>query len=1134
MRSSKYLVNKLKNNLILNNFKYLINVIFTIIFMISFISVYNKNIKIYFSEINLIIKGNNEQNILSEEFSLEPDQVFVNGVLNNSCKKTCFLNNELNNIVIIFEKKIESCKNLFKSLDNLIEVDLSNFDTSKVTNMDCMFDNCPNLKKITFGNINTSLVENMNNMFHKCESLTTIDLSNFDTSSVTEMVQTFSRCKSLKFIDASKFNTSKVKSMFDIFAYCEELLAVNVSSFDVSNAKILQGIFYNSTKLKYLDLSNFNFPFVDNTGLMFDYCRDLIYLNLYSYELEESNIGIIAFDHSNTKYCFKYLNYQYYEFDNNRILNCSDICFKPNIKVELISNTCIESCNETSSKYEFFNICFDECPDGTYVSTFNEYLCLDKAPEGYYLDLNENIYKKCYDICKKCNYGGNQYDNNCTECKYDLILLNEPINSNCYNKCEYYYYFNESYNNYRCTEINKCPEKYKLIKQKNKCINQCKSDNIYKYEYNISCYEKCPNDTIYENNNFCFLKINYISQEEFFERIQDIIKNNYNISNLTEIEDLTLHNKEKIYTITSTYNQKNNIYINSTTINLADCEEKLKEKYNISQNSSLYMIKIDSFFDGYQIPKVDYEVYYPIKENNMTRLDLSICKNDNIYISMPINISSFDLDKYNASSEYYNDLCNTLKTDDGTDKSLSDRKNEFIINNMTVCEENCKFIDYNYTTKKAVCSCHTKVEIKSIADIKFNTSLLLSNFKDIKNIANFEMLKCIYLMFDKNKFFTNTSNYLMIILLIISIIAIFIFFFKDYSITKNKLYDIYREKKSNEKEKSVHKKIKKQKKNKINLNLNNINEKQIEIKNLDSINNVSNPIRNKKNIESSINEKSKKSQYNMNSLSITNKMYNSSNIININISKEKRKKKRKSKEIFNENMKKNNEIFGYNDYEINNLDYSEAIIYDNRTYFQYYISLIRAKHILIFTFFYNKDYNSKMIKIYIFFFNFLINYTINAMFYSNKIMHKIYIDKGAFNFIYQLPDIIYSSIINIALNAIIKKLGLYGNDIYEIKSLEINGIKKKIKKELKKIKFKIIIFFIITYIFLVFFWLYLGCFCAVYWNTQTHLLKEVLSSVTISMIIPFIIYIFPGIFRIPSLKSKRPFLYKFSKIIQLF
>ena len=692
MRANSFIY-KSKNNFILNSSKY--SIFFTIIFFLSFISVYNINIKIFFSEIKLVIRGNNTQYILSKEFDFEPDQVLVNGILKSSCNKTCYLDKDLNNITIIFNNNLESCSNMFKNLNNIIEVDLSNFDTSQVTLMDSMFDNCSNLKKITFDNINTSLVEDMSFMFQNCSSLNSIDLSNFNTSSVTDMKRTFGYCKSLKFIDASSFDTSKVKNMFDIFAYCDELLAVNVSSFDTSNVETLQGIFICSTKLKYLDLPNFNFSSAININYMFSYCRNLTYLNIYSYELKNiSDLDNMFADHSNIKYCFKYLDFQYYSFDKDRILNCSDICFKPNIKIVNTSNKCVESCNETNSKYEYFNICFDKCPNGTFGTEYNEYLCLDKAPEDHYFDLKDNIYKKCYDLCKKCKYGGDKYDNNCTECKYGLILLNDSLNSNCYIKCKYYYYFSKSNNNYICTTNYKCPEEYKLIKQKNKCINQCKFDSIYKYEYNSSCYEKCSNNTIYEYDNFCFMNENNASQEEFFKRIKDIIKYKYDAS-----EDLTFNNKDKIYTITTTFNQKHNNYINSTTIDLAACEDKLKELYNISNNSSLYMLKIDSFFKGYKIPKVDYEVYYPVIENNMTLLDLSICKNDNIYISIPKNISSSDLDKYNASNEYYNDLCNTVKTEEGTDISLNDRKNEFIENNMTLCEENCELIDYNITSK---------------------------------------------------------------------------------------------------------------------------------------------------------------------------------------------------------------------------------------------------------------------------------------------------------------------------------------------------------------------------------------------------------------------------------------------------
>ena len=56
----------------------------------------------------------------------------------------------------------------------------------------------------------------------------------------------------------------------------------------------------------------------------------------------------------------------------------------------------------------------------------------------------------------------------------------------------------------------------------------------------------------------------------------------------------------------------------------------------------------------------------------------------------------------------------------------------------------------------------------------------------------------------------------------------------------------------------------------------------------------------------------------------------------------------------------------YNDYELNSLKYKYALKYDKRTYFQYYFSLLRMKHIIIFTFFTSNDYNSFVIKICLF------------------------------------------------------------------------------------------------------------------------------------------------------------------------
>ena len=114
----------------------------------------------------------------------------------------------------------------------------------------------------------------------------------------------------------------------------------------------------------------------------------------------------------------------------------------------------------------------------------------------------------------------------------------------------------------------------------------------------------------------------------------------------------------------------------------------------------------------------------------------------------------------------------------------------------------------------------------------------------------------------------------------------------------------------------------------------------------------------------------------------------------------------------------------YNNDELNELEYDLALQYDKRTYCIYYISLLRTKHDLIFAFFNNNDYNSNIIKMDLFFIEFAIGYAINALFYNDNLMHKIYEDKGSFDFIYQLPKTIYSSLISMILNWILKFLKL--------------------------------------------------------------------------------------------------------------
>ena len=237
-------------------------------------------------------------------------------------------------------------------------------------------------------------------------------------------------------------------------------------------------------------------------------------------------------------------------------------------------------------------------------------------------------------------------------------------------------------------------------------------------------------------------------------------------------------------------------------------------------------------------------------------------------------------------------------------------------------------------------------------------------------------------------------------------------------------------------------------------------------------------------------------------------------------------------------------IIEHNEQELNDLDYELALKCDNRSYCEYYISLIKTKHEFIFTFCYNNDYNSKIIKIDLFFINFVMNFAINALFFNDDTMHKIYEEKGKFQFLYQLPQMIYSSIITQILNYLFQLLALSEDLIIDFKNNIniINSEERKIKL-IKILLIKSILYFIISSIFLLIFWFYISIFCYIYENTQIHLLTDTLISFGLSLLYPFVIYIFPGIFRIPALSRKMKneeingkgkYLYNFSKFLQFF
>jgi hypothetical protein len=562
-----------------------------------------------------------------------------------------------------------------------------------------------------------------------------------------------------------------------------------------------------------------------------------------------------------------------------------------------------------------------------------------------------------------------------------------------------------------------------------------------------------------------------------------------------------------------------------------------------------------------------------------------------------LNSSGYNL--FDLNDSFYHDVCTTYTTANGTDLVLVDRMNIYHDNaqNVYLCQEGCEFILYNETTKKSKCNCNIKNKLSTmdIKDIKFDKALIVDALllKALAN-SNFRVLKCYKLIFSLKGQINNIGSYLLsaiIFLLILLMICYCVLGerrltqyvnliliqksnerknkINNKQIKKNNLFNLTK----NKNEKSLEEKtnfnnstskidLKKNKDNIHKINKNNkTKNKDKNIKNnnklkgihsypprkasrnLESNKNISNglikKILRKKSLLNSNNSKIKGKDFKLNdkNIIIKNKKVrkNSKNIIKLNyINEINIYNKYKSNNIAKKNIR---EIKVLNDIEMNSLDYEEALILDKRSYLQYYCSLLKTKHLILFTFCLYNDYNLVFIKISLFLLAFSLFFTVNGFFFSDKTMHKINEGKGSFNIILQIPQILYSALICSVINLILKKLSLSDSQIISIKQ-EKNFKKAKSlgDKIIKCLKIKFIIFFILSFLLSFFFWYFISCFCAVYNNTQNILIKNTLISFALTMVYPFGINLLPGIFRIPALrapKKDKMCLYKIGNFIAI-
>ena len=1107
---------------------------FEIIKYIILLNLFNNifvNNKVFLIEYNyynitLKIKGNGNKNIFFSNSSLfpksnYPDEVHINGNKQINVSYKYNLNETNNTIGLIWYDLLNSSDYMFRGCSYITEIDLSNFNTSNIEDMEHMFYGCSSLTSLNLSNFDTSKVTYMNRMFYGCSSLTSLNLSTFNTSKVVWMYYMFYNCKSLTSLNLSNFDTSKVTRIHNMFEGCTKLEYINMINFNDNSLINRDGSFYCDMFKNVPDnivvciikdnILNRIYPQLENKSCLIEDCTDDWKLKQRQLNLETIKIFYNYSDNITYEYdgqCYSICSYGYFYDDNNIKCNCElEKCLTCS-RVAYNKKLCTK-CNDYYYKMEN-----DPLNIGEYFNCYNE------TPEGYYLDKNNSLFKKCYNACETCEMKGDDNFHNCLKCKTEYnYIFNINNYTNCYQNCKYYYYFDN--NNHHCTQNLSCPPKYPyLLQNKNECvIEDIKSlenfiDYIFNYKINNTTEELIKEEEIKTYN-------------KILEKSETIFtSDNYDLTDIDNGVDQVISANKIQITFTNIENQKNNLESNISTIDLGDCEILLRKYYNLTNNHTIYIKKIDIIQEGMKAKKVGYNVYSKLSGKNLEKLNLTVCEKTKIFINIPIEING-NPDKYNTSSGYFKDICYATTSNDGTDITLQDRKNEYIDGDNIICQDDCDFSAYDAKNKKAKCECYAKESNSSFGDMTINKNKIFENLKDIKNLMNINILVCYKKLLSLNSIFNNVGSLIIICIIIFHIISIFIFYLIQIKNIKKMIDEIIlsifnissiNEMEIKENKKFSKRKRRKKRKNKFikdnlleNLGSNYKNKKQRKLKSNKNISLNNDCINNNNNKTT-------------NNIIDDNDMGNNRECLESNSNKDKNEEKAKK-------------LMKYNTDEMNDLSYELALNYDKRTFCQFYIALLRVKHNLIFSFYNYDDYNSRIIKIDLFFIGFTMDYAVNALFFNDETMHKIYIDKGLFDLETQIPITIYSFLISAILNFPLTLLGLSNDSIIAFKQNLIKiGIKNRGQKLIFCLKLKFALYFFISFILLLFFWYYISMFGIIYKNTQYHLLKDTLISFGISFFQPFIICLLPGLFRIPSLsnpKKKRECLYNFSKIFQL-
>ena len=844
----------------------------------------------------------------------------------------------------------------------------------------------------------------------------------------------------------------------------------------------MRGLFKNCTSLVNISFGDFDTHSVVNMEYMFSNCKSLTSINLDLFDTHRVKKMNHMFSGCSSLKIINYSNIDTSSLENIEYMFANCIVLH-DINLTFFSNNYIKN-----AEYMFYN---DSKLANVYMKDLKEYR-LQKF-DNMFLGTPENMVF--------CLTGRNAP-------KTENLVLRKKI----------------------CSVVD-CSENWeekriRIIPDKMECVEEC--PNNYKFFDDYSCLIKCPNESNPENficlynyvyksyNNSCSIRDFFLGKctkdlktpsekQKFISNVTNEILN-------ADIYDLVVNVIEKKYNYTIRYDNEvyqllalSSKYRDPSLVyfDLEECGKKLKEEFQLRKREDILVFKIEYTSPDFKIPIVEYSFFggYGIK-----KLRSGSCSELKTKYFIPKKMDNFEEYKHNPNNEYFSNKCTFSDPEIKTDIILRDRMNEYNINNMSLCESTCTFKGYidNYI----VCECKIKQKFNSFYNEYADKYNLIHRFSiNSKNSATFWVVKCYYLFFTMEKIFSNICADIILGIVASMLIGVLVFKIKDEKILYRKMKFV------------------------INITFNS-NLKQ-QIKTLD----------NKKSIKNNINKTNKMNRI----LNLNIKNESSSRRTIFDLKKKNNENANGLNEILknkinnddnNNNIKKEVKMYKETtDNELNSLSYHDALIRDKRKFLKVYLSLIKSRQLIFFSFKCKNDYNSIVMKICFFGFIFSFTLFINTLFIDENVLHEVFASGGNMDIISTIPMMVFSALISSFVKNIFFELMFTESNILDIKAASKAEKNIVIPNSILRVSLKCRIYFFVIILITSFIWFYFGCFYTVFKNTQIFALKNSLISFAFILVAPFGYYIIPAFLRILSLQNRKKkngfFLYILSKVMQI-